>query len=116
MFKNITLEKIARFVSTLAALALLVFILYNFSILFAYAVIAVLLSYLLDPLVSRMQAAGMNRTLAIILTLSTVILVIVWISTSIIPIIANQMAALAGQLNMENIRLIATKIEQQLIE
>lgn len=99
-----------------ATLLLLVMILLNFSNLVVYAVIAIVLSYLLDPVVNRLQAAGMNRTLGVALTLATVILVIVWISTSIIPIIANQMAMLTSQLSMENIRFIADQIENQLIE
>lgn len=116
MFKNITLDKIVRFVISFATILLLVMILLNFSNLVVYAVIAIVLSYLLDPVVNRLQAAGMNRTLGVALTLATVILVIVWISTSIIPIIANQMAMLTSQLSMENIRFIADQIENQLIE
>lgn len=116
MFKNITLDKIVRFVISIATLLLLVMILLNFSNLVVYAVIAIVLSYLLDPVVNRLQAAGMNRTLGVALTLATVILVIVWVSTSIIPIIANQMAMLTSQLSMENIRFIADQIENQLIE
>ncbi len=115
MFRNITLDKIVRFLIGFTAVSLLILILYNFSNLVVYAIIAVILSYLLDPVVSRMQAAGMNRTLAISLTLTSGILIIVWISTSFIPIIANQMASLASQLSYENIRIIATQIEQQVI-
>jgi len=115
MFKNITLDKIVRFLIGLTAVSLLILILYNFSNLVVYAIIAVILSYLLDPVVSRMQAAGMNRTLSISLTLSSVILIIVWISTSFIPIIASQMASLASQLSYENVRIIANQIERQII-
>ncbi|MEX0771355.1 MAG: AI-2E family transporter [Balneolaceae bacterium] len=116
MFRNITLDKIVRFVIGLAAVILLVLILLNYSNLVAYGIIAMLLSYLLDPVVNRMQSAGMNRTLAITLTLTSVILMIVWVSTSIIPILANQMAGLARQLTMENVRFIADQIERQMIE
>jgi len=116
MFNNITLEKIVKFIASLAALSLLALVLYNYSNLVVYAIIAILFSYLLDPLVNRMQSAGMNRTIAISLTMATVILIIVWISTSIIPIIANQMAALAGQLSMDNIRFIAQEIENHLMD
>ncbi|MEX0994592.1 MAG: AI-2E family transporter [Balneolaceae bacterium] len=115
MFRNITLDKIVRFVIGLAAVTLLVLILLNYSNLVAYGIIAIILSYMLDPVVNRMQAAGLNRTLSITLSLTSVILIIVWISTSIIPILANQMAGLARQLTMENVRFIADQIEQQLI-
>lgn len=114
MFKNLTLEKIVKSALVLVALLLVGVIIYNFSNLVAYALIAMLLSYLLDPVVNRLQASGINRTVAITITLSTVIMVIVWISTSIIPIVANQMAALTRQLNIDNLLFIAEQIETQI--
>jgi predicted PurR-regulated permease PerM len=85
MFKNLTFENIVKFLIGFAALSVIVLIVFNYLNLVAYALIAMLLSYLLDPVVNRMQAAGMNRTLAISITLSAVILLLAWISTSIIP-------------------------------
>lgn len=114
MLKNLTLEKIVKSIVGLVGLVLVCLIAYHFSNLVAYAIIAMLLSYLLDPIVNRMQAAGMNRTLAITATLASVILILVWISTSVIPIIANQMAGLARQLNVESLRVIADQIETQI--
>lgn len=114
MLKNLTLEKIVKSALGLTALVVVGIIFYNFSSLIAYAVIAMLFSYLLDPIVNRMQAAGINRTLGISITLATVILIIVWISTSVIPIVANQMAALTRQLNVDNLIFIAEQVENQL--
>lgn len=114
MLKNLTLEKVVKSILALAGLLLVWLLAYHFANLVAYAIIAMLFSYLLDPVVNRMQAAGMNRTLAITATLASVILVIVWISTSVIPIIANQMAGLARQLNVDNLRFIASQIEVQI--
>lgn len=114
--RNITLEKIVKFVVGLAGLSVVLLLLYNYGTLLGYAVIAMIFSYILDPIVNRMQASGMNRTLAIALTLSTLILLLVWVSTNIIPIIANQMVELAGQLNIQNIQNIAARIERRLIE
>ncbi|MDZ7715908.1 MAG: AI-2E family transporter [Balneolaceae bacterium] len=113
---NITLEKVVKFVLGTAGLVVIAMILYNYGTLVGYAIIAMILSYILDPFVNRMQSAGMNRTLAIGLTLSTLILVFVWISTNIIPIIANQMVELAGQLNIQNIQNIASQIENRLVK
>jgi len=116
MFRNITPEKVVRFLTTVAVLTLLGMILYHFSNLVAYALIATFITYLLDPLVNRMQATGMNRTLAITVTLSALTLVLVWISTSFIPIIAGQMGLLASQLSLENIRMITREIEMMIIQ
>jgi len=111
MLKNLTLDKVIKSIIGLAGLLLVGMIIYNYSNLVLYAVIAMLLSYMLDPVVNRLQSAGMNRTIATTLTLATLILVIIWGSTSVIPIVANQMASLARQLDIENLRFIAEQIE-----
>lgn len=115
MLKNLTLDKVIKAVIGAAGLLLVGVVVYNYSNLIAYALIAMLLSYMLDPLVNRLQAAGMNRTMGTTLTLATLILVIVWGSTSVIPIVANQMASLARQLDIENLRFIAEQIEISII-
>lgn len=114
--RNITLEKVVKFVVAIAAILLVGTLLYNYATLVAYALIAIILSYILDPIVNKMQAGGLQRTFAIAITLSTLILLLVWISTNIIPIVANQMVELAGQLSLQNIQSIATQIENQLTD
>lgn len=111
---NITLERVVKSVLILTGLIVVGLLLYNYATLVGYAIIAMILSYILDPIVNRVQAAGMNRTWAITLTLSALILILVWISTNIIPIIANQMVELAGQLNIQNIQNITQRIEIRL--
>ena len=112
--KNITLERVVKSVLGLAAFAVLAWLLYYYGTLLGYAIIAMIFSYMLDPLVNRMQAAGLNRTFSITLTLSALILILVWISTNIIPIIANQMVELASQLNVQNIEAVTRQIENRL--
>lgn len=111
---SFTAERIIKIVLGTVAAVLFGLLLYRFSSLVGYAIAAVIISYILDPIVNRMQAAGMNRTLSIAISMSSVILILVWISTSIIPIVANEMVQLAKQLNIDNIRLIASKVEQQI--
>ena len=112
--KNITLERVIKSILALAGILVVGYLLIRFGTLVGYAIIAMMFSYILDPLVNRMQAAGLNRTFSITLTLSSLVLILVWISTNVIPIIANQMVELASQLNMENIQSITQKIEGQL--
>lgn len=113
---NITLERVVKSVLGLTGIVVIGLLLYHFGTLVGYALIAMILSYILDPLVNRMQAAGINRTWAITLTLSALILILVWISTNIIPIIANQMVELAGQLNIQNIQSITKRIEARITQ
>jgi predicted PurR-regulated permease PerM len=112
---NITLERVVRSVLGLAAITVFGLLLYYFATLVGYAIIAMIFSYMLDPIVNRMQSAGMNRTWSIALVLSALILILIWISTNIIPIVANQMVELAGQLNIQNIQNITRQIEERLI-
>lgn len=114
--QNITLEKVIKFILGAAGVTVVWLILSNYGNLVGYAIIAMILSYILDPIVNRMQAAGMNRTLAIVITLSSVILLLVWVSTNVLPILANQMVELANQLNIENIRNIVNQIENRLTD
>lgn len=113
---NITLERFIRLGLGLAAIVVLFYLLYYFSTLVGYAIVAIVISYILDPLVNRIQAAGINRTFAIVLTLSALILILVWISTNIFPVIANQVVELGGQLNIQTIRDITRQVEERLTE
>ena len=111
---KITLDRVIRWIIGIGATLLLAWLVTRFANLVAYGIIAVIISYILDPIVNRMQASGVNRTLAIVMTLSSVILMIIWVSTSIIPIITNQMVSLFNQLNIDNIRMIAKKVEARM--
>ncbi len=113
---NITLERVVRSVLVLAGITVLGLLLYYFATLVGYAIIAMIFSYMLDPIVNRMQSAGMNRTWSITIVLSALILILIWISTNIIPIVANQMVELAGQLNIQNIENITRQIEERLVQ
>ncbi|WP_234573365.1 AI-2E family transporter [Rhodohalobacter sp. 614A] len=114
MLRNLTLEKVVKSILFTAGVLIIGLILYNYSSLAIYAIIALIFSYLLEPLVNRMQAAGIPRTLSIIVTLTTVLLIVIWISTSIIPIVANRMAILTRQLQSENLIVIAQQVETHL--
>jgi predicted PurR-regulated permease PerM len=111
MLKNLTLEKIIKSALFITGLIVVWMIVNHYFNLAIYAVIALLFSYLLDPVVNRMQAAGINRTLAIGVTLATVLLALIWVSTSIIPIVGHRIAMLTRQLHTENLVMIANQIE-----
>lgn len=111
MFKNLSLENIAKSAIFIAGALLVALLVYYYSNLVLYAVIALIFSYLLDPIVNRMQSAGIDRTFSITLVLATLLLFIFWISTSIIPIVAGRTAVLTRQLTPENLVNIANLIE-----
>lgn len=114
--KSFNIEKFIRLITGLALVLLILVTLYRFFILVLYALIALVISYILDPVVSRMQSVGMNRTLAISLVLSTLILLLVWFSSTILPAIANQVIMLGQQLNLDAVMAVTTEIEEQILE
>ncbi len=114
--RNITLERVVRFGIWAIALSVVGLILYNYGNLVGYLVLAMILSYILDPVVNRLQRMGLNRTLGITLTLSAVILLMVYISTNVIPLFVAEMIELTNSLNIESIREVAVSIETQLAD
>jgi len=114
--KNITLEKVVRFIIISALLIATGMIFSRFSLLLIYLLIALILSYMLDPIVSKLQANGMNRTIAILFVIVSLILVIIWLSTTILPNVGNQIARLAQEFNIETIRYIAITLEEYSIQ
>lgn len=114
--KNITLERVVKFGIGITAVGFLGLVLYRYGTLVLYLVLAMILSYILDPVVNWLQRNKIHRTLAISLTLIAVILVFVYASTSVVPIVAEQMVELAGQLDIQNIEMIANSVETKLSE
>lgn len=112
--RSLTLERVVRFFIAGASISLIFLLVYNLSLLVGYAITAMVLSYLLDPVVNRIQAVGLSRTFATTLTLTTGILLVVFISTAIIPIIANQAVELTNKINIETLRAIAQRIEDEI--
>ena len=111
---NLTAENIVKSLIGISIAIVTAFLVYRFANLVGYAIVAAIFSYILDPVINRMQSTGMNRTLAITMCLSSLVLILAWISTSVFPIVVSEMVQLTQQLNMQNIQLIASKIEQQI--
>ncbi|MEX0679851.1 MAG: AI-2E family transporter [Balneolales bacterium] len=114
--KKLNTETFIRFIISLTAIVLFLLILYRFFTLVLYALIALVITYILDPFVNRMQSVGMHRTLAISLVIASLILIFIWLSSSVLPAIANQVIALGQQLNMDAILSVSTQIEEHILE
>lgn len=113
--RTLTVEKVFRGILFIVFITVALLLLYRFATLVGYILIALVFSYLFDPIVNRMQFSGFSRTNAVILVVASFILLIVWASTSIIPTIGNQVLGLAQQINIDSIRKVADQIEQAII-
>ena len=114
--RSATLDKTLKVIALVFTVAIAFMLLYRFSILAIYAGVALIFSYLLNPVVNRMQASGMNRALSILLVISSLFLVIYYLSTNFFPPLVEQVATLTGQLNADNINMIATTIENWMVD
>jgi len=63
-----------------------------------------------------MQSSGINRTFAILMVISGLFLIIYFISTNVLPPLVEQVINLSKQLNTENISMIATTIDDWVID
>jgi predicted PurR-regulated permease PerM len=113
--KNLTLDRVLRGLLFTFLLIIALLLLYRFATLVGYVLIALIFAYLFEPIVSRMQVAGFNRTSAALLVVISFILLLVWASTTIGPTIGNQILTLAQQINIETANNIAGKIEEQVL-
>ncbi len=114
--KSFNIERFIRLIIGLVIVLLVLAVLYRFFTLVLYALIALVITYILDPFVNRLQSVGMNRTLAISLVISSLILLLVWFSSTILPAIANQVIMLGQQLNLDAVLAVTTEIEEQILE
>ncbi|AXJ01848.1 putative PurR-regulated permease PerM [Cyclonatronum proteinivorum] len=113
---NFTPEKVFRFLFYTAIGVTVAMVLWRFSGLLVYLLLSLVLSYILNPVVNRMQANGMHRTLATFLVVLSVLLILIWASTTIIPNIGNQLLRLTAQLNVETVAFIARSIEDYTLQ
>ena len=114
--RNITLERIIRSLLVILAVAVVIVIMYNYITLVAFLALAMILSYVLDPTVNRLQRMGVQRTIGVTVTLALIIISIVFISTNVVPIFVEEMLELTNNLNIETIELIAARIETRLVQ
>jgi predicted PurR-regulated permease PerM len=114
--RSATLDKTLRFLAIVFALAMAFLLLYRFSTLAIYAGVAVIVAYLLDPIVNRMQSSGLNRTFSILMVITGLILILYFLSTNLFPPIIEQVATLGNQLNADNINMIARTIDDWVVK
>jgi predicted PurR-regulated permease PerM len=82
----------------ISAFALLMLAFWLFSGVLLPFALAIVIGYLLDPIVSGLQKSGMGRALATVLILGLLLLVIVLIAVLIIPVLGRQLTGFAQSL------------------
>jgi predicted PurR-regulated permease PerM len=113
--RKFTLERFFRGLLFVLFVGIALLLLYRFSTIVAYILVALVFSYIFEPVVNKMQVAGFSRTVAVILVVASFILLLVWASTSIAPTIGSQVVNFATQFNLDTVTMIAEKIETEVV-
>jgi predicted PurR-regulated permease PerM len=104
--------KVLIAVAIIAAALLLI---YRFSTLAIYASAAIIVAYLLGPIVNRMESSGMNRTFSILVVMSALGFILYYLSTTLVPPLVQQVLNLSNQLTSENVTMIANTIDNWIV-
>jgi predicted PurR-regulated permease PerM len=74
-------------------------------------ILAALLSIILNPLVVMLEGRGLNRTAAVTLILGAIILLMVWLTVFLAPLISREFRTLTRMLNDETPATLALKMK-----
>lgn len=112
-------DRILRWLTIIGVTSAVFYIIYTFSTLATMFFISMILSYLLDPMVSFLERQHFEklpwfrvpRVFSILLVLTLVIILLWWAFSSVIPIVSNQFQQLATNLTVENLRPAIEQLE-----
>ena len=72
-------------------------LLQNLSEILIPLVIALLLAYLLDPIIDRLEAKGLSRTAGIVVLLAAVVVVVTLAAAVLVPVVRKEFSSFAGK-------------------
>lgn len=104
-------DRLLRWLAIIGGTCTFFYVVWTFSSLATLFIIAMILSYILDPIVSLLERSGLNRTIGIVLTLSLLIFLISLFFTSVIPILTKQFEQLTANLTVENLSPAIEQLE-----
>lgn len=110
----LTADRIIRGTLWTLATGTILFLLWSFAGLILYLLIGLLVAYLTQPLVERVQRFGVPRTPAILLTFLLVFAGVSFLLSAIVPALASQVGALTQQITADTVGTWATAIEHSL--
>lgn len=109
-----TFDRLVRFLLGATAVAAAGWLLWYFAGLVLYLVVGGVLSYLLRPIVDRLQSVGLGRVPAILFTFVLGLGFMGVVLTSIVPFVAQQVRELSQLINVEMASNVATYVENRI--
>lgn len=94
-----TLDRIIRFLLWVSVVVITAWLIWYFAALIFYLIIGVLLSYMMRPLVDRLQGLGIGRIPSILLTFVLVFGALILLITKLAPFASEQISDISNQIS-----------------
>jgi predicted PurR-regulated permease PerM len=109
----LTLDRVLRFVLLVGAMAAVGWGLWYFAGIVLYLAVGGILAYLLRPLVDRIQALGLGRVPAILLSFVALLGVVAVVVTSVVPFVTRQVQDLSQLITVDTAAYVANLLQSQ---
>ncbi len=111
MTKKLTFDRFFKWFLAFAVLFGVGYFMQRFSTLVLFFVISLAFTYILAPLVNRLEARGMQRVWSVSIVVIGLIGGLVWATTSLLPRLGEQIISFTSTFNLETVRLIIRQLE-----
>jgi len=110
MTQKLTFDRFFRWLLGAAVLFGIAYLMQRFSTLVLFFVISLAFSYILTPIVNRLEAKGLARVWSVTIVVVGLIGGLIWAATSLLPRLGDQMVGFATAFNIDTIRLIVRQL------
>ena len=109
-----TIKKITKYSLLLAGIILIFYLLYLISTVLIIFAFAVLLAFILEPLVSKLEYRGLNRFVSIIIVFAAVIILFYLLFAYLVPNLILQMKQFVGTLQVISLHEKILSVEKEI--
>lgn len=110
MTQKFTFDRFFRWLLGAAVLFGIGYLVQRFSTLVLFFVISLAFSYILTPIVNRLEAKGLARVWSVTIVVVGLIGGLIWAATSLLPRLGDQLVGFATAFNIDTIRLIVRQL------
>lgn len=110
MTQKLTFDRFFRWLMGAAVLFGIAYLMQRFSTLVLFFVISLAFSYILTPIVNRLEAKGLARVWSVTIVVVGLIGGLIWTATSLLPKLGEQLVGFATAFNLDTIRLIVRQL------
>ena len=110
MTQKLTFDRFFRWMLGALLIVGIAYLMQLFSTLVLFFVISLAFSYILTPIVNRLEARGLARVWSVTVVVTILIGGLIWAATSLLPRLGEQLVGFATAFNIDTIRLIVRQL------